>query len=354
MPDWLRPSVTADRSSVAIGRDVSNSQMTIGLDEEGVRKVLQQELARIAEEKGVPVAPLRAVLEKLGATQTAIEEIPKRLAAAADELLALRQDLQRLRNDRPELAAIRAQALALIDAGDLDAARAALNRGREAARALREETSRNEAEFLAGEARIDHLQLAYRNAAQKYAEAVALIAPFERDAEWQYVLRQAGELQGHGNEFGDNQALLEAIGVYRRALTLAPRCLRPIDWAGTQNNLGNALWTLGERESRTTRLEEAAAACRAALEEWTRERVPLDWAMTQNNLGIALSTLGERESGTARLEEAVAAYRAALEERTRTRVPLAWAATQNNLGTVLTTLGARETGTARLEEAVAA
>ena len=80
----------------------------------------------------------------------------------------------------------------------------------------------------------------------------------------------------------------------------------------TQNNLGIALWRLGERESGTARLEEAVAAYRAALEERTRERVPLDWATTQNNLGIALWTLGERESGTARLEEAVAAYRAAL------------------------------------------
>ena len=43
-----------------------------------------------------------------------------------------------------------------------------------------------------------------------------------------------------------------------------------------------------------------------------REQVPLAWAGTQNNLGLALSTLGERESGTARLEEAIAAYRAAL------------------------------------------
>jgi hypothetical protein len=42
--------------------------------------------------------------------------------------------------------------------------------------------------------------------------------------------------------------------------------------------------------------------------------VPLDWAATQSDLGNALETLGERESGTARLEEAVAAYRAALEE----------------------------------------
>jgi hypothetical protein len=57
--------------------------------------------------------------------------------------------------------------------------------------------------------------------------------------------------------------------------------------------------------------------------------VPLDWAATQNNLGAALATLGERESGTAYLTEAMAAYRAALEERTRDRVPLDWAATQN-------------------------
>ena len=60
----------------------------------------------------------------------------------------------------------------------------------------------------------------------------------------------------------------------------------------TQNNLGNALQTLGERESGTGRLEESVAAYRAALEEQTRERVPLDWAMTQNNLGNALLEAG--------------------------------------------------------------
>jgi hypothetical protein len=54
-------------------------------------------------------------------------------------------------------------------------------------------------------------------------------------------------------------------------------------------------------------------ACRAALEERARDRVPLDWAMTQMNLGNALQTLGVRESGTARLEEAMAAYNGAME-----------------------------------------
>jgi exonuclease VII small subunit len=70
----------------------------------------------------------------------------------------------------------------------------------------------------------------------------------------------------------------------------------PLDWAMTQNNLGNALRVLGERESGTARLEEAVAAYRDALQEYTRERAPLQWATTQMNLGTALSTLGERDS----------------------------------------------------------
>jgi tetratricopeptide (TPR) repeat protein len=81
----------------------------------------------------------------------------------------------------------------------------------------------------------------------------------------------------------------------------------PLDWAGTQNNLGNVLATLGKRESGTRRLEEAVSAFREALEERIRERVPLEWAQTQNNLGNALQALGQRESGTKRLEEALVA-----------------------------------------------
>jgi len=43
-----------------------------------------------------------------------------------------------------------------------------------------------------------------------------------------------------------------------------------------QNNLGDALRSLGERESGTARFEEAVVAFYEALKEWTRERVPLD------------------------------------------------------------------------------
>jgi len=115
----------------------------------------------------------------------------------------------------------------------------------------------------------------------------------------------------------------------------------PLDWAATQNNLGNALRTLGQRETGPDRLAGAVAAYRDALLEYTRDRVPLDWAMTQNNLGTALQTLGQRETGTTRLEEAVAAYRDALLEHTRDRVPLGWATTIGNMSGAQLVLAAR-------------
>jgi tetratricopeptide (TPR) repeat protein len=213
--------------------------------------------------------------------------------------------------------------------------------------------ARGRAALLAERGRVSELQLRYREAAGFYAKAAEAVA-FDDKAAWGYRLRQADVLYQQGDEFGDNAALGDAIAAYDDVLRLAPRDGVPLDWAMTQNNLGNALQTLGERESGTARLEQAVAAYRAALEERTRERVPLDWAMTQNNFGNALKVLGEREGGMARLQEAVRAYRAALEEFTRERVPLDWAATQNNLGNALQRLGARESGTARLEEAVAA
>jgi tetratricopeptide (TPR) repeat protein len=105
--------------------------------------------------------------------------------------------------------------------------------------------------------------------------------------------------------------------VYRLALLERTRDRVPLEWAMTQNNLGVALATLGERQRNVAPLEEAIAAFQQALLE--QERVPLEWAMTQNNLGETLTSLGERQNDTGRLEEAIAAYRQALLERTQER-----------------------------------
>jgi tetratricopeptide (TPR) repeat protein len=213
--------------------------------------------------------------------------------------------------------------------------------------------ARGRAALLAERGRVSRLQLRYPEAAGFYAKAAEAVA-FDPAAAWDHTMSSAGALYAQGDEFGDNAALQEAIATYQSAPALMSRERVPLDWAATQLGLGNALETLGERESGIARLEQAVEVYRAALEERTRERVPLDWAMTQNNLGIALETLGERESGTVRLEQAVEAYRAALRELTRERVPLNWATTQNNLGNALEALGERERGTARLEQAVEA
>jgi tetratricopeptide (TPR) repeat protein len=275
---------------------------------------------------------LKQTLEKLSAPAARPEDFAGAVRQALAEAQASAAKLA-----FPDAKRILTEALARADAED-------------------KERARGRAALLAERGRVSGLQLQYREAATDYLAAADLVA-FDPAAAWNHALYAADALESRGDEFGDNAALVDAIAMYRdKVLPRAPRSERPYDWAATQNNLGLALWALGERESGTAHLEEAVAAFRAVLEEMTRDRVPLGWAATQNNLGLALWTLGERESGTARLEEAVAAFRAALEEKPRDRVPLSWATTQNNLGLALQAIGEREsgTGTARLEEAVAA
>jgi tetratricopeptide (TPR) repeat protein len=300
-----------------------------------------------------------AFLRDVGETPLSPDQYPAQLARFLERYRELLAEVEKPQNLPKQFEAIRQEAAEKIQDGALDSADALLADLREQMaiwrleqQATLDQAKRDEAAVLGYRAGIAKTRLRYREAAALVAEAADLTA-FDRETSWSYRLEQGDNLYDQGNEFGDNTALGEAIVAYRDALVECTRKRVPLDWAMTQNNLGNALSTLGERESSIGRLEEAIAAYRAALEVRSRGRV-LDWAATQNNLGIALSTLGERESGIARLEEAVATYRAALEELSRERVPLDWAATQNNLGTALSRLGQRESGIARLEEAVAA
>jgi tetratricopeptide (TPR) repeat protein len=215
-----------------------------------------------------------------------------------------------------------------------------IRRGKAATRAERGELSLT---------RLDYLQ-----AALHFRTAASLVAGGDQNLKLAYLTRSADALRTYGDEKGDNAILAQAIAVYRDVVRERTQERKPLQWAATQNSLGNALGKLGEREGGTQRLEEAVAAYREALKEYARERMPLEWAGIQNNLGNALQILGEREGGKGRLEEGVTAYREALKEITRERVPLQWAMTQNNLGNVLLSLGERESEIGRLEEAVSA
>ncbi|MGA2408948.1 MAG: tetratricopeptide repeat protein, partial [Candidatus Binataceae bacterium] len=161
------------------------------------------------------------------------------------------------------------------------------------------------------------------------------------------------------NDLGERESgtddLQKAVAAYQNALQVYNRTSAPLDWAMTENNLGNALKDLGERESGTDDLQKAVAAYQAALQERTRDRVPLEWAATENNLGNALLRLGERESGKPSIEhlqQAISAYQSALQEETRSRDPIGWAEDEGNLAIPLADLGTREENPNQLCDAI--
>ena len=155
--------------------------------------------------------------------------------------------------------------------------------------------------------------------------------------------RRAGERDGAARGSGGSLSR-GAVGKDARA-----RSTRRGNDAGRicEHAFLSARWTLKDDNS-MRRLK----AIRAALEEKPRERVSLRWAMIQHNLGNALRTFGERESGTTRLEEAVMAYRAALEEKPRERVPLSWAASFGSQGVAMMMIADRTNDGALAEAAM--
>lgn len=295
-----------------------------------------------------------------------------------------------------------AGAKAQVDAGRSGLARATL---RHAAEAMRHEEEERRGRYVAGVTLLysrerDIALAAYDGEAA--AATVLALAEAVHGGNWEaaagMLATQAAALHEYGRDRGSNVHLVAEISIWRELATgtaSAEQCdavllnlsaalftlgereiettrleeavvllklllenhsceSASLSLAAIRNDLGNSLWRLGEREAGTARLEEAVTVFRAALAEYSRELAPLSWAAIQNNLGTALRALGEREGNAKRLEEAAIAYKAALKERTQKLAPLDWAATQNNLGVTLILLGDSEADTKRFEEAVGA
>ena len=356
----------AESGSISIGGSVSNS--TIGVPYEKLEEAVRsrtKDLSDLSESQTETIALLK---EKLDLNQRQVQAAlatvgeanvpPERLASKLVEIAEKFKELQTAAAAQPgddaRIAALKAQAQTAIADGRLGEADDLLAAIEKIQSEALDRLALNAAQTSSQRGDVALAQLRYRDAARRFEEAAAKLPEGHGDERWQYLQKEEDALLRQGDEFGDNSALLDAIEVSHRCLTLAPRATNPRQWARTEMRLGNVLKVLGERESGPARLEEAVAAYRDALTENTRAIVPLDWAMTENNLGNALERLGERETGTARLEEAVAAYRDALTENTRERVPLDWAMTENNLGLALKRLSERGSPTVRPEEAIEA
>jgi hypothetical protein len=271
-------------ASAAVGGDVRDTTITTvcGMPSEQVVELVRLAASPQAGDRAELMARLSALVP--GSSQLRVEAIAKffqllgeapveesqladRFAQIAEEHRRLVQDVKSLRVNDPEVQALRQQAAAALEIADhttafarLTQARTIVTTKRETLARVLDDQTREEAALVFEQARVELARLAYEQAAGLFAEAARLLPASDTKTRWQYIMEKADAEQTMGNERGSNPALVRAIESYRVGLTLALRTERPLDWAGTQNNLGNALRTFGERESSTARLEEAVAA----------------------------------------------------------------------------------------------
>ncbi len=319
----------------------------------------QAELDALQRRLGAPRSDLEALLQPALAQQVSVNQVSDLLGQSWARLKELRQlckDDWGVAWKDPEVATALAKANHFLQPGDtfsLDKAGNALAQA--CARAVESgEAPLNLAHIRAGEALLGALLQEYRRAAEFYAQA-AVLPGLDPSRQWRYQSRRALILADLGRDFMDNAALEECIHIYQDAvLTLVPKIQKPLDWATTQNDLGNALGVLGQRRRGTRMLEESVIAFENALSERGHETVSLEWAATQNNLGNTLGILGQRENNTQMLEKSLQAFECALEVRTQENSPRDWASTQNNLGSILQALGQRKNDTQLLKRSVEA
>jgi tetratricopeptide (TPR) repeat protein len=321
-----RAQGTVAPGGVAVGRDIRESTINIGITPDQVavitealkreQKLTDEQRKLITElegKLGVGAGALRAFFRTLGEADVPPERQEGKLVEIAERHKQLVAQLTAAPGDDPEVAKLKGEAKAALDAGQLERADDLLARVQAAQDAALDRRQLEWASTAGQRGEIALTRLRYRDAAQHFAAAAQRVPPGHEEQSLAYLDREASALRQQGDEFGDNPALADAIDRYRALLKHRTRERVPLEWAAAQTDLGIALTMLGERESGTARLEEAVAAHRAALQEYTRERVPLDWAETQDNLGSALRTLGERTHDRAKLEEARKAVDAAFE-----------------------------------------
>jgi len=279
--------VVANICSVAARGEALNNKVNCNIGP----TALVEQIKDVSNKLNINQRAVLALLRIVGEDQSVPEDkLAEALTRVAGDYKRLKAQVAAFSPDNPTARALVEQAKHEIDAGHFARARELLHQATEAqltaaveARKLKVQAQAAEDSQMLGAAsstsaggEVALTEREYRQAAELFARAASYVPPGHPDERGDYLARQADALYQQGDERGDNAALRSAIEVYQHVLQERTRTRVPLDWALTQNNLGNELAALGARERGTARLEAAVAAYRAALEEYTRERVPLD------------------------------------------------------------------------------
>lgn len=267
------------------------------------------QVAQIKARHGIGDGALRRFQAILATQPMTGEQRLARLDELAAWLVATVAQLTRPANDPPELARLKAEAAAALDAGDFERAMDLL---REVRSHLREGRRRTEArlaeeiealrqqmiEEAAAAARMGELAFArceHDAAAALFEEAAGNLPITERKLELEYRQRQAEALAAKAETTGDSNALSAAAAAFRKALALIDMTQDPSGWARNNVGLGDMLVALGSREAATgPELEQAAAAYEAAVAVIDRAAHPMRWALVQLSRAVALIEIGNR------------------------------------------------------------
>lgn len=319
-------------------------------------------IARIAERHDVPLAVLLAIVASLvkGGTRPNRTKLEQQLTRKAKEVLALRHRLRRLAEGAgvAERRATAARALEAAEFGEVDRALAQLELqifgGMTDLAAMPQDRR-----IAAGETRADRgattmLELtpkACREAAQRYAEAAAIIGAADIARSRELALIQGNALARIGEDFADRTGFEAAIAHYRGLLAGLDNFEDTVAWAAVQERLGVALAGLSALTGDGALLDEAAACYRTALEDLRREQAPTLWRALKIRFGRIAVTLGEAREDDALLEEAITALGTALAVWDRKSDEARWLEAEHLISRARAALGRRQNDLALLERA---
>jgi len=238
----------------------------------------RETIGTLERQLGANEAQLGAFFQIIGEAEVPPEQQPARLVAIAMQWRQSRSQVAPQPGDAPEVARLKDAVRSALDAGRLDEADALLAQVETAQDAVLDQQQReferqqiDRAATAAQRGGNALTRLRYLEAADHFAAAARRLPPGQDEQALAWLDQEADALYRQGGEFGDNAALVGAIARYRALLGRRPRERVPLDWAMTQNNLGNALWTLGERSEDAFELEEARNAIETAFEVFMQD-----------------------------------------------------------------------------------
>ena len=223
--------VKADTGGIAIGGSVTSSTVIIGIPQEKVDELVRdakrpleelttqqrENIALLKEKLDLNERQVRAALGILGENDIAPERLAAKLVEIAERFRDLQATASAQPGDDPKIAALKASAQKAIEAGELTKADALLAEIEMEQRRSLDRFAVNAAETSARRGEIALTRLRYAEAAKHFANAAAVFPPKSAHEEKRigYLEREADALYQEGDVFGDNDALLSAIELYK-------------------------------------------------------------------------------------------------------------------------------------------